>query len=1120
MIKFITKTNLVLILANLSWASIAYVPGDYDNIQSALDNFVWQDTLLVSPGVYEENLVLNSSVQNLVVGSMFIITGDTLDIYQTSINGGGTGRVVTFEWGVDSTVIFAGFTIAGGQGGISCLGETNPVLSDLIITGNSTSNENGGGILLYGRATLTNVVIEDNTSSGSGGGIYLGGNVTLDNVIVRGNTAVGTGGGIYCSWNSSWTGGSSTENLIIENNDAREGGGLYFWEVAHNQTPRNFANFTATNNTANNDAGWGALGGGVFISHSYVTLNNASITGNEAVWSGGGVYISYDSDVEISNANIAGNSANEGGGIYCWDESSLHLSDNVVVSENSASSGGGIHCYGSVGGVELVIRNSTVASNSVDTTQYWHDGGGGIFLRDNVVAVLENVLIDGNSSVQDGGGIFCMNAEMQLSDVIISNNLAVDESDEWSSYGGGGIYSINSSQLWLNSVEFNGNYASYGGGALHSWSSSIYMTNSMVLNNIAGVENAWGNGAGLLIANSSGLLSGITISNNTFVGSGRGGGLDMSGDMSLQNSIVWDNGGLENVASALPSSIVYSDVEGGEAGVYGGVDWLEGNIDADPLFMDSANDNYQLQSGSPCIDAGNPDVVYLDNDESLADMGAYSGNGLAANFNSHDFGTVDVREQTIDWKLYNFREEAIILDSASFSHPDFSLIDQSSIFPLTVEPFSYASFTIQFDPTTGDSITAELLLWSANFLGDAPSTIELSGVGYLPFTAEFEADITSGEAPLTVHFIDQSQGDSLSWAWDFDNNGSIDSEQQNPQWVYQTSGVYSVTLAITNSLGTDAITKTDYIEVFPSNSPMITSISDVPEDQGGWVFVSWSASALDDSAGISYYQVWGHDDSQEDWDILATVPAIQTDEYTFLAPTNGDSTDNGIFWSRFMISAHPPAITILYESEIDSGYSVDNIYPGVPMGPMAVFNEEGQIYLTWNTVTDDDLSHYKIYRDLTSGFVPDSQSMIGESNTTTFIDVDVSLDETYFYQISAQDIHGNEGGFSEEISVTTVSIINEILPDDFVLDQNFPNPFNPTTTISFGLPETSDLSLNIYDVQGNLIKTLFSGAKSAGWYQYNWDGTNDAGQVVATGLYLSRLNAGHDTEVIKMLFLK
>ena len=85
--------------------------------------------------------------------------------------------------------------------------------------------------------------------------------------------------------------------------------------------------------------------------------------------------------------------------------------------------------------------------------------------------------------------------------------------------------------------------------------------------------------------------------------------------------------------------------------------------------------------------------------------------------------------------------------------------------------------------------------------------------------AQFTADMTSREAPLTAHFTDKSSNFPTSWSWDFNNDGKIDSTQQNPVWVYNTPGTYTVKLTVSNSAGSDEELKTSYITVYQPVAP-------------------------------------------------------------------------------------------------------------------------------------------------------------------------------------------------------------------------------------------------------------------------------------------------------------
>ncbi len=120
---------------------------------------------------------------------------------------------------------------------------------------------------------------------------------------------------------------------------------------------------------------------------------------------------------------------------------------------------------------------------------------------------------------------------------------------------------------------------------------------------------------------------------------------------------------------------------------------------------------------------------------------------------------------------------------------------------------------------------------------------------------------------------------------------------------------------------------------------------------------------------------------------------------------------------------------------------------------------------------------------------------------------------------AAANTRAFELGWIEDI---TVGIEDETLglPTEFALDQNYPNPFNPTTTIEYALKTRVDVKLEIYNVLGQLVKTLVNENQAAGFKQAIWDGTNNFGQKAASGLYVYRIEAGDFVKSKKMIFLK
>ena len=120
-------------------------------------------------------------------------------------------------------------------------------------------------------------------------------------------------------------------------------------------------------------------------------------------------------------------------------------------------------------------------------------------------------------------------------------------------------------------------------------------------------------------------------------------------------------------------------------------------------------------------------------------------------------------------------------------------------------------------------------------------------------------------------------------------------------------------------------------------------------------------------------------------------------------------------------------------------------------------------------------------------------------------------------------IEGLEG---DEVEITlsdpvAAKAVVETKPESFALANNYPNPFNPTTTIQYALPQAADVELTVYNVFGQVVRTLVAEHQSAGRYAVEWDATDDSGHSLSSGIYLYRLQAGGEfLKVKKMLLLK
>jgi len=103
---------------------------------------------------------------------------------------------------------------------------------------------------------------------------------------------------------------------------------------------------------------------------------------------------------------------------------------------------------------------------------------------------------------------------------------------------------------------------------------------------------------------------------------------------------------------------------------------------------------------------------------------------------------------------------------------------------------------------------------------------------------------------------------------------------------------------------------------------------------------------------------------------------------------------------------------------------------------------------------------------------------------------------------------------------TSVKRVNNTIPNKFALGQNYPNPFNPSTIISYDIPTEGKVVLQIYNMLGQEVRTLFDDVQASGSYQVTWNGENNFGRKLASGIYLYRMLYNQQQIVKKMMLLK
>lgn len=190
--------------------------------------------------------------------------------------------------------------------------------------------------------------------------------------------------------------------------------------------------------------------------------------------------------------------------------------------------------------------------------------------------------------------------------------------------------------------------------------------------------------------------------------------------------------------------------------------------------------------------------------------------------------------------------------------------------------------------------------------------------------------------------------------------------------------------------------------------------------------------------------------------------------------------------------------------------------------PDLSFAQQEFIRLGWTPNDEPDLAHYVMYRDDIPGTMVYLDSI--SSSDTLYTDSQVIAGNTYYYKLTAVDFAGNESDPSNEVMAVagTITMINDNsdIIRDFGLKQNYPNPFNPTTTIEYSIPRPSKVSVTIYNTAGQEIRRLSDEFKEPGSYKIEWDGRDNSGRTVSSGVYFYQMIAGDYKQVMRSIFQK
>jgi len=588
--------------------------------------------------------------------------------------------------------------------------------------------------------------------------------------------------------------------------------------------------------------------------------------------------------------------------------------------------------------------------------------GGGLYIGYEAYPSIHNIIIEGNGSTEvDGGGIIARGGCF-LDNLIIQNNIAKN---------GGGIasYIYGFEDMYLSNSTIENNVATQDGGGVYDKGDGTSLSNLQILNNHAN------NGGGIYVSSKNGIYStyftqDIFLSNN--YASSNGGGIYARNCYCYSDVII---GGIvtNNIAGLNGGGIyTYNSYELG----------IEGDIVNNIAGQDGG--------GIYTLDCTGIDITNMEISNNSATNGGgvyFKGDGL------HSVNYVEISNNNATNK-----GGAIYIDSINksinFNHIT-NVFNTAEIFGGGV----YASYT-----DTANVNIINSVMWN-----DDPDEI-VDPTGNIIITySNIEGGWTgTGNIDTNPLFLDPTNGDyNLSWLnfplEDYTKSPCIESSSDSTDM-----GAYPFDRA--------------YYEQF---LPVIDSIPDVPNDQGKQVVLNWTRSILDNpyDGTIDKYTIWRKQNwAKEPWEYMGYTPAQNFEEYAFIAPTVSDSTANGIPYFTFMVSAVDDDLNKYYYSYPDSGYSIDNYAPAVPLDFTGNYNQD-TVKLSWQVSPEEDFSYYSLYRSVDPNNFPVLPFATIENEN--YYDIDLVID-TLYYKLTATDINGNESASTDTLEV--------VVPKEVILD--------------------------------------------------------------------------------------
>jgi hypothetical protein len=450
--------------------------------------------------------------------------------------------------------------------------------------------------------------------------------------------------------------------------------------------------------------------------------------------------------------------------------------------------------------------------------------------------------------------------------------------------------------------------------------------------------------------------------------------------------------------------------------------------------------------------------------------------------NRHTFDDVPI-DETPSWsfEIQNVGNADMTIFNILNNNPDFFTLTNPTSFPVTVDALGSITATVQFHPTEIDSFEARLRIASDAANYDTLSVyLDGNGIGnWVQVDDTDELGFTMGHYELGIPVAEDTT------------------------WQLSTSiyGVNETSLFTSLLWHPDAFCK--WTPDVPTGGNYDVYVSSVPSQNScdrAPFFVNYSLGLVDtvqvDQNTTTSDNVWlylGRYDFVE-----GTIGFVELiNDTSIIQPTEADT-----------VVLRADAIKL---TEAPTGVAVATFF--------AEIEDEG-VAVHWSTTDPYHLDQFNIYRLTRQGARPRPQDRINHqplrgTSPYVYLDKDVLPGEIYYYWLEQIDETGQS-----TFHGPAVANLSALVPESYALYQNYPNPFNPETTIRYALPREEKVTLQIFNIRGQMVKTLIDEPVKAGYHSLVWNGRNEAGRAVASGIYFVQLQAGAYQQTRKLALIK